>query len=676
MKDIKLAMAFHCHQPVFNLEGEIERAYLQAYLPLLSTLADFPGIKATFHFSGSILEWLEKRHPEFIGMLKRLVEEGRIEIIGGAYSEPIMALIPESDRAGQLRMNLDIIERALGVKPSGAWIAERVWEPGMADTLTRAGAAYTILDDHHLLRAGLEEKHLFKPCRTRGREGDITLFPSMSRLRYYMPFRACGAVLDYMERTAESCPWEKACFFFADDAEKFGAWPRTYAWVHRKGWLRNFFALLERRSERIKTLTYSDILETTEPVEVREVPESSYAEMMAWSGGAFKNFLSKYTEADRMHKRMVGVSDSIIAAESEGPPSEGPASLGEAKKELFKAQSGCAYWHGTFGGLYLPHLRSGVYSHLIRAEKMLDSATDGETAGVRAVERDLDGARAETVIRNRFLDVFVRSSGGGVVTEIDLKPRELNLINSMTRVREGYHKKLQGNYFIRANRARKAALRGEMPDIHDVLGVAERGLKKELFYDDYGRNSFITHVFRHSIPWGQMRSLHVSHEGFLKGVYSSRTETGPGSVTRALSRRDRIYVGDGRPLDIEVVKKITVPDRSEVVFDHSVSEHSGVEEQLRYAVEFNFLVRDRSLGTKPRLMRADSLSVRDVYTDVQLELGLDSERDVLVYPVYTVNETESGLKKVHQGTSILIGGELRPVSGGAPGDMSLRLKVR
>ncbi|HBE44868.1 MAG TPA: hypothetical protein DDW17_05280, partial [Deltaproteobacteria bacterium] len=44
-----------------------------------------------------------------------------------------------------------------------------------------------------------------------------------------------------------------------------------------------------------------------------------------------------------------------------------------AKKLLFMAQCNDSYWHGVFGGLYLPHLRASVYNNLIEAENRIES---------------------------------------------------------------------------------------------------------------------------------------------------------------------------------------------------------------------------------------------------------------------------------------------------------------
>ncbi len=670
----KFAMAFHCYQPVFNLGGEIERAYKCAYEPLLATLDDFPGVKATFHFSGNMLEWFEDRHPGYLEKAKKMTDRGQIEIMGGGCFEPVMALIPESDRIEQLKMSNDLISRIFGAEPRGAWIAEKVWEPGLVDTLTSSGAEYTIVDDYHLFRAGLEESRIYGPCATGGKTSELVLFPSLTRLRYYMPFRPPKATLDYMKWVRDRRGSGETCFFFADDGEKFGAWPCTYKWVHEKGWLRDFFGLLNENSRWLETLTYSEIMENVSPERVGEVPASSYAEMMEWSEGDFRNFLKKYPEADRMHRRMISVSETLRKMEAgAGPEGEYPY-IAKAKRELFKAQANCAYWHGTFGGVYLPHLRSGVYEHLIRAQNHIDRS-GCENTPISAVERDYGPGKRETVLRNGIFDVHV-SSAGGAVKEIDHKPLNVNLGNTMSRTSEGYHRKLAKGYSARIKEARRAVLRGDFIDVHDLLGVGERGLAKVLRYDDYQRASFLTHVLSEKRPWKDMQKFRGSIDSFLKGQYSSITEVGSDSISQALSRRDKVFVDNGRPLDLEIVKKITMGRGPSVEFSHGIRKHSGGNLRLRYAIEFNFLVWDKTVVSRPKMARADNLFLRDMHSGVGIDFRLEKEADVFTYPVFTVNETESGLRKTFQGISVLFGDEFMPSGYDNKREMNITISVR
>ena len=64
--------------------------------------------------------------------------------MGGGYAEPILVSLPERDRVGQLRRMADEVEEVFGARPSGAWLAERVWEPDLPTSLVAGGCG---LDD-------------------------------------------------------------------------------------------------------------------------------------------------------------------------------------------------------------------------------------------------------------------------------------------------------------------------------------------------------------------------------------------------------------------------------------------------------------------------------------------------------------------------------------------------
>ena len=229
----KFAMAFHGFQPVFNFESELGKAFTGAYKPFLEVMSEFPEIKGSFHFSGNMLEWFERRHPEYLELLKKMEKRGQIEMLGGGFFEPVMALIPRRDSEEQIGMMNRVIERIFGAPPKGAWTTERVWRPELADTFSKAGIKYTILDDYHLLSAGMDERSIFAPCVTRGAEikggtadGDrarMVLFPALTRFRYTMPFRRPEDTIEYMRKTVAEGGRDEFSFFFADDLEKFGA---------------------------------------------------------------------------------------------------------------------------------------------------------------------------------------------------------------------------------------------------------------------------------------------------------------------------------------------------------------------------------------------------------------------------------------------------------------------
>src|SRR5438309_7070373 len=78
-------------------------------------------------------------------------------------------------------------------------------------------------------------------------------------------------------------------------------------------------------------------------------------------GSHWRNFLAKYPESNRMHKKMLALSR--LCRERGDPPL--------ARRAIGRAQCNDAYWHGVFGGLYLPHLREAIWRELARAEAEL-----------------------------------------------------------------------------------------------------------------------------------------------------------------------------------------------------------------------------------------------------------------------------------------------------------------
>ena len=128
----------HNHQPVGNFESVMEEACEKSYLPFLRAVADHSSIKISYHTTGFLLDWFVKNHPEYIEILKSLQSAGRLEVLGGGYYEPILPIISEEDRVGQIEMLSDRIEEIFDVRPRGMWLAERVWEPALPKTLKRA----------------------------------------------------------------------------------------------------------------------------------------------------------------------------------------------------------------------------------------------------------------------------------------------------------------------------------------------------------------------------------------------------------------------------------------------------------------------------------------------------------------------------------------------------------
>src|SRR5262245_40007509 len=332
---IRFLFVLHNHQPIGNFDGVFEQAYQDSYKPFLDLFAGYSDLKLALHTSGPLVEWLDAHHPEYLDQLAELVAAERIEIVGGAFYEPILAMIPSRDRVGQVRSFRDFLHRRLGANVRGAWVAERVWEQSMAADLAAAGVEYIVLDDSHLKSAGMNDDQMWGYYLTEDDGRLLRVFPGSERLRYTIPFAAPHDSIDYLRGIAERQPGGVAVF--ADDGEKFGSWPDTKKPVYEEGWLRQFFELLRANADWIHVTTPSETIEHVAPLGKIYIPEGSYREMTEWvlpakelaeyeeikhelkqdsrwpsigrfvRGGIWRNFLVKYPEVNEMYSRMMMV---------------------------------------------------------------------------------------------------------------------------------------------------------------------------------------------------------------------------------------------------------------------------------------------------------------------------------------------------------------------------------
>jgi len=442
MPRLYLGLVLHNHQPVGNYGFVVEHIYEQAYAPMLDALERHPGVRVAVHNSGCLLDWIATHRPEYPQRLRRLAERGQVELLTGGYYEPILPMVPDADKLGQIGKLSDYVESTMGQRPTGLWLTERVWEPGLPAPLAAAGVGWTLVDDAHFRMVGLRDDELRGYFVTEDQGQRINIFAGSQRLRYTIPWAPVDDVIAELRQIAESAPDEAPYIVLGDDGEKFGAWPNTYDHVWGEGWMERFFTALEAESGWLETMTPGDYVRRFEARGLVYLPTASYAEMMEWAlpagastefhrvrqqaedgerpdvlaylrGGFWRSFLARYPESNAMHKRGLRIDAKLACVPSE-----------EARDALWQAQCNCPYWHGVFGGLYLRHIRRATNANLVRAERLADEAA-GRPRGVAVIERDLDfDGHHELLLQSPDVSLMLHPSAGGMISELDLRQRD------------------------------------------------------------------------------------------------------------------------------------------------------------------------------------------------------------------------------------------------------------
>lgn len=681
----QLVLLIHAHQPVGNFGHVLEQAYARCYLPFIEAMEKHPTVHAGLHYSGPLMSWIEENRSAYFERLRALVRRGQVEMVGGGFYEPILIAIPAADQRVQIIRLSDYLEHHFGERPAGAWLAERVWEPQLASVLAEAGAGYTVLDDIHFLSAGFEPEELFADYIAEDHGQTIRLLPGQKILRYLIPFGTIEQVTTYLKETANAHPDGMAAM--GDDMEKFGVWPGTFDHCYQDGWLEKFFVALEENSSWLRASTPSEYLSTHTPAGRADLPTASYTEMMEWAlptrvrqrynqvikefnsrpevlaflrGGSWRGFFRKYSEANLLHKKMMHVARRIDASPARRSSSKAGEELKKARDLLLRAQCNDAYWHGIFGGLYAPHLRTELWRSLIRAEFIADQQTpNGLAARSETLDYDGDGVE-ELLFTAPEYQALLKPSEGATLATLDFRVTNSSLINSITRRPEAYHARLRD---IAKNPT------GAVTSIHEQTRVKEPGLERYLRYDRWPRHTFRVLLFDPSRTQADYENIDLQEEpGFAGGAYRV-IRSNPHEVELLREAPLAWHGQEGTAPRVSVTKLFSfgsAPRGCEVACEIKLSAPGPLEHPLLLGVEsvLNFLApaeTDRFFQTAsgPQTLRfsgslpGPTLRVEDGWQRVRVALHAPGAEQFWISPIETVSESEEGFERVYQGSQIL-----------------------
>jgi 4-alpha-glucanotransferase len=679
---ISLALALHNHQPVGNFGWVFADVFEKAYAPIVDALERHPTIRLSLHYTGPLLDWLLAERADSVHRLRALVERDQVEMLGGAYYEPVLAALPERDRIGQLRRMAEAVDTIFGRRPRGAWLAERVWEPDLPTSLVAAEYEWTILDDAHFRAATIPEDRLWGPYTTEDQGQRIEVFGTEQGLRYRIPFRDVEDVIAYLRAHATDAGDRLGVM--GDDGEKFGGWPTTWehCWGERQ-WVERFLSALEENADWLTTTTPSAWLGEHAPIGRVYIPTGSYVEMGAWAlpadegaqfeavlhraqdqhlpearwlrGASWRNFQVKYREVNDLHKRMLAVSD-LVAAMRDGPAHD------EALTHLYQGQSNDVYWHGLFGGVYISHMRLATWEHVIAAEDLAEAAAGSRVSAERR-DTDMDGVNEVRLADDGQVVVVDLAEGAGIGSW-DIRSVRHALTAVMRRRPEAYHQKLRAM-------ARKDAALGRAGDdgdapvsIHDTVRTKEPGLGDLLVHDAYERRSGLIRVLPRGTTAEAWAAAAVTDLGdMVDGAFDIEDlETG-----RLVARRETTIAG----AQIRATKTIEIDgDRDAPALTLTVDlEHlRGPDLEARLGIEW--AVTMLGGGGNPaawwevggtRTVHDGRGSANGIDTIAQgnddIGIGVTSSTaaaDAWWAPIETVSNSEDGFERAYQGSALLL----------------------
>ena len=338
-------------------------------------------------------------------------------------------------------------------------------------------------------------------------------------------------------------------------------------------------------------------------------------------GGIWRNFLSRYPEANWMHKRTLDLSERFEAL--------APADRTEAQRDLlYRAQANDAYWHGLFGGIYLPHLRRAVWNAAVELEASLDAVSPRPPFLSR--DADADGC-IEIFLHDHVAQAVVRDDAEAAVIEWSHYRLRHNFGDTLARRREHYYRHLDS--------AEQARTQGDgIASAHDRVAFRHEIRAEDARADDHPRSSFVDRFD----PSSGSPSQHPRYHHHLGDRAAFAGTLGGGRVSKsytvadgALEARYELDTVEGGTLRVEL--NLAMP---------SCDGFLG-----RYVADGEILG-----GFGQPLDRADarSITLEDGVLGGRVSVNASTACRLTAVPLFTVSQSEAGFEKVMQAVTMVL----------------------
>ncbi len=629
----KFIFTVHNHQPVGNFDHVIREAFEKSYKPFIDLIFKLEYPRVCLHFSGILYEWIEKNFPYYLEMIYIMVKRGQIEILGGGYYEPILSVIPQRDAVEQVKKLSDYILKKFGVMPQGVWLTERVYSPSIIDILAKSSMKYVVVDDTHLMNCGLDDADIKNILLTENGYEKIHIFSIDHHLRYLIPYKPPQHSIDYIK----SCKGE--IFVMADDGEKFGLWPESYKLVYEEGWLYSFFESIKNSGIEMKTFSQC-LSEDKTKKKLVYIPNTSYFEMTQWAldpqtslnlenfkktvspenerfvrGGIFENFFTKYTASNLIRRRVFDLSKKI--ERSYNP---------KAADFLYKAECNCGWWHGVFGGIYLPHIRHAIYENLLKSQSIIYKPSSKPLVSIE----DFDFDSKDEVIIESDKNYFIFSpSYGGSIVEFSSKIKAVNYSSVMSRVRESYH----------------------MKEIRDINGRLINKIDGELYYDWHERRMLLDHfVMPDTDLQSFSKALYPEQGDFIPQEYEFSVNVFNGGAEVRLYRKGTVWY-DEFPFSVMVDKLVKISQEDGFDVDYKIRNLSERSQRFVFICELVFGFSSKDVADIKEVNEVSEYIFNDEVRG-RVKISFSKPLKLWVFPIMTLSNSEYGVEKTYQGSVV------------------------
>lgn len=407
MEKMKFLLGILIEPPATSPDEVLESFYQSTVKSFLTVSYKFPDVPLTVYISGPFMEWLKDKHSEFLTVITEMIKRKQVEILSGGFYNPLLPLIPASDRLGQIEELTTLVRKTLGRRPRGLWMTKTIWDSSVISHLNGSGIEYTFLDEEDFRRIGLTEEAQAFPRVTENQGKMLTVFPVNGRISNQV---IQGDVQPFNLAMEKRLSYSDSFFslFLSLNAEGSSSF-----FLREEGY-KGFLEMLRSRYPETDCVTPATFFKkNNQPLQRSYFASTSYEEMTSRFGQpvkpdshqqSWKHFLTDFEASNRLYSKMVYTHILVTSLRGDKYKKK------SAAEELWKAQDIQAYLPISRGTGDLARKRAFV--SLLHAESLLRDRAHFQPA-LTAQDFDLDGIK-EFLYQGKVFNFYVDSLGGQV----------------------------------------------------------------------------------------------------------------------------------------------------------------------------------------------------------------------------------------------------------------------
>lgn len=407
MKPLKLAILLYVKEP-FPVEKVAIEPLFSQIAQRVNGLLKAGKIRFSLFLPGCIADSWNRRNIAEVLEMRKAIHEGKLEILGGGFYDPMLPLFPTDLQKLQLRKLSVLLEKVFRTEPVGYFNSSMAWEIAMTEVLAKQGFRYTLVSERSLQETLGLATRVTGWFTTEDRDSVMQLLP---------------VAQDMSEAVLMDAPMLQAKLESLGDGEN----PWTLSLPVPVTDAVSIDAFFDRLQENLTNFpfvfwTLSRLLEEPSGGKVNLMSDIGRDVGLPDGSRSCRELLLRRPEADLMHK-------SLLIANSHAEALLGEKELSIVREKLLPVMAPEYYADLYEKGIRNPVVRWSGNRQIIAVEKEIEKLAKLDGRRVEVSDFLRNGCR-QILANNSDLQFLLEQCAGATLRSLVYKPSLVNLVSS------------------------------------------------------------------------------------------------------------------------------------------------------------------------------------------------------------------------------------------------------